>query len=107
MLEAIFDRWNSRTGLGRYNSVSYGNALTACNRSAYGWWINKVRFGRLVCQSADLTTQEYFMLHQYLWTIALALIPAGILVRLFGSREQGPRPVPIESRRSPRSATEN
>jgi hypothetical protein len=40
------------------------------------------------------------MLHQYLWTLALALIPAGILLRLFSSREQAPRPVPIESRRS-------
>jgi hypothetical protein len=45
------------------------------------------------------------MLHQYLWTIAVTLIPAGILVRLFGSREQGPRPVPIESRRSPADET--
>jgi hypothetical protein len=45
------------------------------------------------------------MLHQYLWTIAVALIPAGIMLRLLGSREQGPRPVPIESRRSPADET--
>jgi len=45
------------------------------------------------------------MLHQYLWILAAALIPAGVLVRLFSSSEQGPRPAPVEIRRSSADGT--
>jgi hypothetical protein len=50
--------------------------------------------------SGDPINQEKFMPHQYLWSLALALIPAGLLLRATAVRAARPAPVPLTIDRS-------
>jgi hypothetical protein len=45
------------------------------------------------------------MLHQYLWSLALAFIPAGLLMRALALREAQTRPVPVTVDRSSEGRT--
>jgi hypothetical protein len=46
------------------------------------------------------------MLHQLLWSLAVALIPAGLMLRALGLASRERQPVPIEIERSSADGTE-